>query len=274
MAVLNATYQYNIDDLRLKFYMNRFQSHFLEQDVNNPWEDNYTIFGSRDAIELLGSGFGYNGNHEMVKGQVEGFSEWFWDTDELAWTEIFNLSNARKVSSADFWDALQTATTRDDYKLMEKMFAGNDRFNLSDDSDTAKGYDGKDLMFGNGGRDILKGMDGNDKLYGGNGKDRLFAGDGNDVLRGGNGHDKLVGGNGADTFRFVKGDDKEVIIDFETGVDTIDVSKLVSVRHWRDLTNNHMEQHGDDVWIDAYNGDLIIIKDTEVGDLSKGDFLF
>lgn len=274
MAILTATYEYNVDDFRLKYYVNQWQSHFLEQDVNNPQADNYSIFTARKAFELLGDGFGYNGNHEMVKGEVEGLAEWFWDTGELAWTKIYDIVNARKVDSSDFWDALQSGTLNDDIAVLGDMLAGNDTFRLSSGHDKAKGFGGSDKMHGYGGKDVLIGMDGNDKLYGGNNKDYLHGGNGNDILRGGNGTDKSVGGAGSDTFRFLTGDDKEVIMDFQVGVDVVDLAGLNSVRHMRDLRTNHWEQVGDDVHIDGGNGDLIIMKNVDLDDLSYRDFVF
>jgi Ca2+-binding RTX toxin-like protein len=72
------------------------------------------------------------------------------------------------------------------------------------------------------------GGDGNDLLIGGAGRDTLNGGSGDDVLFGGGG-DTLIGGSGADTFVFtmvVPGAPPEVISDFETGIDHIDLRPL------------------------------------------------
>ena len=104
------------------------------------------------------------------------------------------------------------------------------------------GGPGNDSIEGYHGNDMLKGGRGNDVLFGNNGNDRLFGGKGDDELSGGEGNDILKGGAGADTFSFidqvtdhpdfrwatwVTGHD--VIVDFEVGVDKIDLSWGVSV---------------------------------------------
>jgi len=78
-----------------------------------------------------------------------------------------------------------STSSKDDVALLTKMFAGADRFDLSEGNDFAFGLGGADKMFGNGGNDILIGGTGNDSLSGGNG---------NDGLEGGKGEDKLLGG--------------------------------------------------------------------------------
>jgi Ca2+-binding RTX toxin-like protein len=110
---------------------------------------------------------------------------------------------------------------------------------------------GDDLLKGGAGDDLLRGGAGNDRLIGGginvreSDNDQLFGGMGNDILlgRGGddylvgsNGKDRLVGGTGADTFalaRPVNGDgtgflgsdaDRDIILDFQSGVDVLDVT--------------------------------------------------
>ena len=81
--------------------------------------------------------------------------------------------------------------------------------------------DEDDLITGAGGNDTLTGGAGNDRLFGDNGDDVLLGGIGDDLLDGGNQSDTLVGGAGADTFVFAGGMD--VILDFEDGIDTIQI---------------------------------------------------
>lgn len=69
--------------------------------------------------------------------------------------------------------------------------------------------------------DTLYGGDGNDKLYGNEGNDKLFGDAGNDTLYGGFGNDTLTGGDGADVFYYSNGDGKDVITDYQSGVDKI-----------------------------------------------------
>jgi Ca2+-binding RTX toxin-like protein len=78
--------------------------------------------------------------------------------------------------------------------------------------------------------------DGNLILFGGGGHDTLFGGDGNDTLLGGGGADGLTGGAGADTFRYDAASDSsgglhDLIGDFQTGVDKIDLSRIDANTH-------------------------------------------
>lgn len=295
MAVLTAFSRYDVDDFDLNQFYENFDAKLRDNNVFNPWEDNYTVWTPEVAIELLGRGFRYNGRGEMVHGTVEGFAEWYYDDFVADWVELYNIHNIREVSSQAVFDASQTNKTSDDYALLAQMLAGNDRFRLSADGDKARGYDGNDRMFGKAGNDILRGDNGNDRLrgggdddrlLGGNDNDRLFGdagnddlrgGNGNDILRGGPGRDRLLGGDGEDIFRFRTGDETDVIVDMDArGAvhDVIDLSGLASVRGWKDLTNNHMFRDGDHVVIDGGDGDMIVIRNTTLSSLDKGDFIF
>ena len=126
-------------------------------------------------------------------------------------------------------------------------------------NDTLNGYEGTDWLYGGSGddrlngyddNDYLLGEDGNDKLFGGFGEDHLDGGAGNDTLYGGPGTDYLTGGSGADLFRWVRGDANgnllhlegvDRITDFESGVDTIDISHLDAI----EATLMTRDRHGE-----------------------------
>jgi len=127
---------------------------------------------------------------------------------------------------------------------------GNDLLDGGADADTLAGGNGVDTLYGGNQNDFLTGEVGRDRLYGGNGddtlvggrgNDRLFGGNGNDRLNGGGnddllyagaGSDRLTGGEGADTFIWRSatessaGNTRDRIMDFETGIDRIDISAL------------------------------------------------
>jgi Ca2+-binding RTX toxin-like protein len=94
------------------------------------------------------------------------------------------------------------------------------------------GNDLNNNLTGNAFANNLEGGAGNDTLNGAAGNDQLDGGAGNDVLIGGLGTDTLTGGSGADTFVFNLlselglGANRDVITDFTTGVDKIDLTKL------------------------------------------------
>ncbi len=74
---------------------------------------------------------------------------------------------------------------------------------------------------------VMLGGDGNDVFISGKGEDTIYGGAGDDILRGARGCDSLYGGAGADQFLFMSvsesevGANRDVIQDFETGVDNI-----------------------------------------------------
>ena len=101
--------------------------------------------------------------------------------------------------------------------------------------DTLQGDDADNVLKGGGDRDIVSGGLGADTLQGGNGDDTLNGDDGRDTLDGGGGADQLSGGGGADVFLYAdtgdspKGNNRDVIADFATGSDVIDLSAIDAV---------------------------------------------
>ncbi|WP_417208456.1 M10 family metallopeptidase C-terminal domain-containing protein [Antarctobacter sp.] len=102
---------------------------------------------------------------------------------------------------------------------------------------------GNDLVAGTNLGNVLTGNDGDDTIYGYGGADLLEGGDGTDVIRGGTGNDTISGGHDldylsgeadADVFVFNSVDDagigalRDQILDFESGVDVIDVSAMAA----------------------------------------------
>ncbi|WP_417205935.1 calcium-binding protein [Antarctobacter sp.] len=120
--------------------------------------------------------------------------------------------------------------------------ADNDVLNGNAGDDTISGGSGADVLVGQDGSDNMDGGIGNDTMDGGNGNDALSGGGDNDVLRGGAGEDVLDGGTGldyltggadADVFLFSStanaglGATRDQILDFEQGVDIINVVSMI-----------------------------------------------
>jgi Ca2+-binding RTX toxin-like protein len=110
---------------------------------------------------------------------------------------------------------------------------GNDRLDGGDGNDVLVGGSGHDTLIGGIGDDTLWGDDGNDALHGGSGNDVLDGGAGDDVLSGDVGTDRLTGGAGADVFQFgatahstVSATSRDIITDFQIGLDKIDLSGI------------------------------------------------
>lgn len=139
--------------------------------------------------------------------------------------------------------------------------AGHDQLSGGTGRDTLLGGSGNDRLKGNGGNDVLSGEKGDDKLYGNGGRDRL---------EGGAGADKLWGGGGKDTFVFYTGDDADIVNDFKTGTDRIDLTGFVfgSV----DEAMRHADQSGRAVVFDFGNGDILTVNNVFLTDIS-GDLL-
>ena len=67
---------------------------------------------------------------------------------------------------------------------------------------------------------------GDDQIYGGIGNDDIYGGAGFDLIVGGAGNDVLRGEAGNDTFVFAAAFGNDVITDFDTGLDKINLSGL------------------------------------------------
>ncbi|MCP5072265.1 MAG: calcium-binding protein [Rhodobacteraceae bacterium] len=143
------------------------------------------------------------------------------------------------------------------------LAGGNDRVFAGDGDDTVFGEEGKDKLWGGRGNDLVDGGVGNDTLFGEKGKDFLKGQSGDDTLNGGKAKDKLKGGDGADIFVFDGpkfGKDK--IIDFEDGIDLIDM----------DFASVVITQSGSDALITHADGS-VLVKNTLATDLTTDDFV-
>ncbi len=87
--------------------------------------------------------------------------------------------------------------------------------------DEMYGLGGDDHLMGNAGDDLLVGGDGNDRLSGDLGNDILNGGAGDDILSGGVGADVLTGGAGRDIFLLEMSRGRDMITDFELGIDRL-----------------------------------------------------
>jgi Ca2+-binding RTX toxin-like protein len=77
----------------------------------------------------------------------------------------------------------------------------------------------------------LTGTNLDDLLIGNDDDNTLSAGSGTDILIDGLGEDTLIGGAGSDTFVFVHDESIDTILNFEVGIDRIDLSQIGLVRN-------------------------------------------
>ncbi len=101
---------------------------------------------------------------------------------------------------------------------------GNDTVRGGKDLDTLHGGDGDEFINGNNDNDLIYGDAGNDTIHGGKSDDQIIAGAGNDLIYGDLGNDTLTGGSGADIFIVKSNGENDVILDFVSGSDTIELN--------------------------------------------------
>ena len=166
----------------------------------------------------------------------------------------------------------------------DRLYGGSGRDELHGDAgdDTLYGGEGDDTLYGGAGddtlhggteRDLLYGEGGKDTLDGGAGDDWLDGGANDDTLTGGAGDDTLTGGRGNDTFIFASGHGEDRIVDFASGSDVIDLSAIVQITGFDDLT---VTAEGGNAVIDltAHGGGRITFEGISPGDLDAEDFTF
>ncbi|WP_299491973.1 hypothetical protein [Acaryochloris sp. IP29b_bin.137] len=96
-------------------------------------------------------------------------------------------------------------------------------------NDDLQGGRGRDLLNGGSGNDTLSGAGSSDYLFGGRGNDHLLGERGSDIIQGnegddwidgGLGQDSLFGGQGVDQFVLQAGNGKDIIFDYQDGIDS------------------------------------------------------
>ena len=95
---------------------------------------------------------------------------------------------------------------------------------------------GSSILHGGAVVDILTGSAANDTIYGYGRNDELRGMGGNDRLIDGRGNDHLWGGEGADVFEFIADGRKDYIMDFEVGLDKIDLRDTPMLYYYEDIT--------------------------------------
>jgi Ca2+-binding RTX toxin-like protein len=93
----------------------------------------------------------------------------------------------------------------------------------------------------------------------------------NDLLNGMQGSDVLFGETGADTFRFEAGTGADLIDDFQAGADKINlVGYGLTFAQWQ----THFIQSGSTGAIDRGSGDLVVLHNVTMANLTATDFIF
>lgn len=136
-----------------------------------------------------------------------------------------------------------------------------------------------DTLEGDAANNLIVGLLGNDELLGLGGNDRLVGSAGDDTLEGGAGNDILIGQADADTFVFSGSSGQgelDRIIDFQDGVDMIELNFFGNTFDFSDLTltqvGNHVRVEEDTDSTGSSNDAAILVYNTMVADLTMDDF--
>ena len=88
------------------------------------------------------------------------------------------------------------------------------------------------------------------------------------MLDGGRGNDVLAGGRGPDTFVFGTGSGKDRMVDYQSGLDLIQIRSGAE-----DFADLAILQAGEDVQI-QFSNVIVTVEDTLVAEFAPEDFLF
>jgi Ca2+-binding RTX toxin-like protein len=161
------------------------------------------------------------------------------------------------------------------------IYGGQDSASDPGTNDLIYGDAGNDTVYGGNGADDIRGGTGNDLIYGGAQADRLVGDAGQDYLWGGAGDDQLFGGTlggfgdgSADVFAFQAGSGDDQIVDFEVGVDYLDLRFTYREFVTTNDVYNASTQFSDGVLIDLGGGDTAFLNDLTRADLLEGNYFF
>ena len=216
--------------------------------------------------EGMATYFGTDAAEEIVGQLVEG------ENGSMEGAVLQGNGGHDKITGTKLNDLLGGGAGKDDIRGE----GGSDVLIGGGGADELRGGAGRDVLLGGKGADELRGADGNDRAYGGDGSDLIFGGSGKDFLRGnkgndtldgGAGADKLAGGRGADVFVFGKNEGPDRVLDFEDGVDMLQVEGV----RFRDLD---ITQNGDDTEIRTEDDLIATLRNVDADLLSQSDFIF
>ncbi|MPY69176.1 MAG: hypothetical protein GEU92_03715 [Alphaproteobacteria bacterium] len=137
-------------------------------------------------------------------------------------------------------------------------------------SNFIQGNSAANTLSGGAGDDVIFAFAGDDTLYGGDGADTLYSDAGNDRLDGGAGNDTLYGGAGRDVFAFSGAFGNDVLGDFSSGIDRIDLTN-VTPGTWSALSDNISELGG--AAVITLGANTVTISNTLKSALSESDFI-
>lgn len=156
----------------------------------------------------------------------------------------------------------------DEAKIVEQADDGNDTIHAMVSIDLPLNVENL-ILIGTKNIDAMGGG-GDNTIIGNRGDNAIVGLGGTDLLRGGAGRDEISGGAGADHFFFRAHADREIVLDFEDDSDIILFDAMNGIETFADI-QDHLEQHGADVWIRA-GGTIMVIRNTQLDQLTDADF--
>jgi Ca2+-binding RTX toxin-like protein len=203
--------------------------------------------GMINGIIDLGSGRGRFDNRGGVVVNDDNGVRGGLDNDTL----ITDSAKVKLIEVADqgIHDTVRSTVS---YRLSSEV---EDLVLLGSKDTNATGTNVENVIHGNSGDNLIRGRLGVDDLFGHKGSDIL------------------TGGGNADFFHFLTGDGRDVITDFENGLDKADISGWTAISDFDDLMEHHVEFKNGDAIITAGKDSLTLTGVAEA-DLDAGDFVF
>ncbi|MFZ1681050.1 MAG: calcium-binding protein [Rhizobiaceae bacterium] len=118
--------------------------------------------------------------------------------------------------------------------------------------------------------DTIDGTDGVDHITGLDGDDTIVAGAGEDIIEAGGGLDTIWGGEGADIFVFGAGSGYDYIIDFQPGIDMIQLGTSVVADGKSPL--DYAYQDGPSTIFEFPDGNVLVLWHVDLADLTADMF--
>ena len=179
----------------------------------------------------------------------------------------------------------EVSAQADEFDFGRNGSNGDDIFEGSDFNDVYNGRGGNDNILGRWGNDRLSGGSGFDAVFGSGGNDRISGGPGDDKLSGEGGRDVISGGSGLDIFYYTAngnflpgaGHGVDIITDFDPrGRDGDILTMLINynfgVSTFAQLRAGMQQDRGNTI-MDFGGGDVLVLLDVRIGELSADNFL-
>lgn len=231
-------------------------------------------YGGADDVRAVLSTFTET-NVSVQQGNLGGGDDTFYANGTVHSLNLGNGNDRAEVAgrstiyggSGDDWIEMFGANTIDqDFRGND----GNDFLSSLSGDDILRGGSGFDVLRANVGNDFLDGGTEDDQLYGERGNDTLFGGTGADLLNGGEGDDRLTGGEGRDTFVFTDTSEFDRVLDFEDGLDRINL-RAFGFTDAADALNSFVQQ-GSNVRI-IEGSAVMVISNAQLSDFTADDLL-